>query len=340
MTTAARTVSLGSPQFVSVRPKRSPALAVPAQFNCDPVVWAAWLYHHDGLNQSQIAEVLDVSRASVVKYLQQARARDVVTVAVQPNVVAVVEASLALQQRFGLAHALVIPDDGGMGEVSWRVGQAGARWLTQELRPRDVLGVAWGRTVLALSQSLPRASLPDLTVVQIIGSRSNEEGFSAEQCTSNIAARLGARCVNIFAPAVLSRPDLCEMLLQEPLLKEQFVRMRACTRALIGICTVKHNSLIFDSWLISAEVSRDYLARGAVGVICGRFFDAAGQPVLGELDERMVGLSLDELARVPIRLAVAGGGEKTAALLGALRGGHLTELVTDERTAQRLLAAG
>lgn len=322
---------------MKVPPKKAPPTAVPAQFGGDPIVWAAWLYHHDRLNQNQIAEILGVSRASIVKYLQQARAQDVVTVAVQPDRVALVEVSVALQKRFGLRHALVIPDDGGARDVAHRLGEAGARWLAQELRPRDVLGVAWGRTVLALSQALPRAVLPDLTVVQILGSRSNEEGFSAEQCTSNIAARLGARCVNIFAPAVLSRPDLREMLLEEPLLKEQFVRVRACNRTLLGICTVKRNSLIFDSGLISAEVSRHYIARGAVGVICGRFFDADGRPVLGEVDDRMVGLTLEELARVPVRLGVAGGAEKTDALLGALRGGHLTELVTDERTARRLL---
>ncbi len=324
---------------MKVRPPKAPPPAAPAQFGGDPVVWAAWLYHHDRLNQNQIAEVLGVSRASIVKYLQQAREQDIVTIAVQPDRVALVDVSVALQKRFGLAQALVIPDDGGVRDVSRRLGEAGARWLTQEVRPRDVLGVAWGRTVLALSHALTPARLPDLTVVQILGSRSNEEGFSAEQCTSNIAARLGARCVNIFAPAVLSRADLREMLLEEPLLKEQFARVRACNRALLGVCTVKRNSLIFDSGLVSAEVSRDYLARGAVGVICGRFFDAAGQPVLGELDDRMVGLTLAELARVPVRLGVAGGPEKTEALLGALRGGHLTELVTDERTARRLLTA-
>lgn len=320
--------------------KKAATSAVPARFGCDPVVWAAWLYHHDRLNQSQIAEILGVSRASVVKYLQRAREDDVVSVAVQLDVVALVEAAVALQNRFGLAHALVIPDDGGVRDVARRLGEAGALWLAQELRPRDVLGVAWGHTVLALSRALPRATLPEVTVVQIIGSRSNEEGFSAEQCTSNIAARLGARCVNIFAPAVLSRPELRNMLLDEPMLKEQFACVRASNRALLGVCTVKHNSLIFDSTLISAEVSRGYLARGAVGVICGRFFDAAGQPVLGELDDRMVGLTLGELARVPTRLGVAGGPQKTEALLGALRGRHLTELVTDELTAHRLLAAG
>ena len=39
----------------------------------DIVVETAWLYYHDGLNQSEIANRLLVSRATVVNYLQEAR---------------------------------------------------------------------------------------------------------------------------------------------------------------------------------------------------------------------------------------------------------------------------
>ena len=315
----------------------SHAAPTPARFGCNPLVWAAWLYHHDNLNQSQIAKIMGVSRASVVKYLRQAREQHIVVVIVQPQIVARTELSLALKERFRLDGALVVPDDGGNGDVTQRVAVAGAQMLLQELRPRDVLGVAWGRTVLALSKALPRASLPEVTVVQILGSRSSDEGFSAEQCISNIAVRLGARCVNIFAPAVLSQAGLRERLLEEPLLKEQFTRVRSCNRMLLGVCTVQRNSLIYDTGLVSAETSAKYVARGAVGVISGRFFDVQGQPVLGESDERMIGLTLEEISRVPKRLAVAGGPEKTEAILGALRGGYITDLVVDERTARVLL---
>ncbi len=312
---------------------------VPAQFGCDPVVWAAWLYHHDGLNQEQVAEIMGVSRASVVKYLQQAREEHIVTVTVQPQIVARTQGSQEIKKRFGLNNVFVVPDDGGKREVIKRISEAGAMLLLHELRPHDVLGVAWGRTVLALSKALPRAAIPDVTVVQILGNRSGDEGFAGELCTFHIAARLGARCINLFAPAVLSQPGLRELLMAEPQLKEQFAHVRSCTRLLLGICTVEQNSSTHNTGLVSAELGAKYVARGAVGVISGRFFDAQGCPVLGEADQRMVGLTLEEIRRVPKRLGVAGGAEKTPAILGALRGGYLTDLVVDERTAHSLLAA-
>ena len=39
------------------------------------VIEAAWMYYRDGLNQNEIAKLLQVSRATVVNYLQEARER-------------------------------------------------------------------------------------------------------------------------------------------------------------------------------------------------------------------------------------------------------------------------
>jgi DNA-binding transcriptional regulator LsrR (DeoR family) len=321
------------------RSKRKLRGIAPAQFACDPVLWAAWLYHHDDLTQNQIADIMGISRSSVVNYLQLARERNVVSIAVRPDLLQQVELSRELCDRFGLRNALVIPEDNKVTPPAQRIGAAGAEFLLQLLRPHDILGVAWGRTVLALSRVLPGLSRSDLTVVQLVGSHGNEEGFSAEQCTLNIASRLGARCISIFAPAIVQRAELREMLMEEPCLREQFAKVRACNKALIGVCTVKRNSLIFESRLFSEDLSREYIAKGAVGVICGRFFDRSGAPVIGSMDHRMIGITLEELRHVPVRIAVAGGPEKTEAILGAIRGGYITDLVTDETTGRDLLDA-
>ncbi|MFE7046734.1 sugar-binding domain-containing protein, partial [Streptomyces atratus] len=78
--------------------------------------------------------------------------------------------------------------------------------------------------------------------------------------------------------------------------------------------------------------------RGAVGDISGRFFDADGAAVPGEVDERLIGLSLEQLRAVPVRIGVARGADKRRALAVALRHGLINVLVTDVSTAETLLA--
>ena len=66
------------------RVKRS-ALSPPPEFVGDPIVWAAWLYYEERMTQEEVADRLGVSRASVVNFLQEARDRGVVTIAVAPE---------------------------------------------------------------------------------------------------------------------------------------------------------------------------------------------------------------------------------------------------------------
>jgi DNA-binding transcriptional regulator LsrR (DeoR family) len=50
-----------------------------------------------------------------------------------------------------------------------------------------------------------------------------------------------------------------------------------------------------------------------------------------------MGISKEDLLRVPIRFATAGSPEKAEALLGALRGRYINYLTTDSFTADRIL---
>jgi DNA-binding transcriptional regulator LsrR (DeoR family) len=55
------------------------------------------------------------------------------------------------------------------------------------------------------------------------------------------------------------------------------------------------------------------------------------------IHDRRIGIELSDLARVPQVVGVAGGLHKVEAILGALRGGFLDVLVTNELAALRLL---
>ncbi|MFD0865644.1 sugar-binding domain-containing protein, partial [Tessaracoccus lubricantis] len=86
-----------------------------------------------------------------------------------------------------------------------------------------------------------------------------------------------------------------------------------------------------------AEVA-EFAARGAVGDMLGEWYDADGRVVETSWSERRIGLGLDELRGMGNVVGVAGGVEKVAAIRGAIRGGLIKALVTDEPTAHALLS--
>jgi len=323
----------------NVRDRDAAASPVSLQFRDDPLVWAGWLYVQDGLTQNEIADVMGVSRATVNAYLAEARARGIVRIAIDPAHLRATEAAQALKQRLGLADCVVIPDNESGTPLAARLGEAGAIVLAHMLRAGDTLAVGRSRTVLHVAERMQRLNLSDLAVVQAMCDAATEAEISAERCASQMASAIGARCIALNAPALVSTPAIRDLLMAEAAVRERFDRVRGANKLIFGIGTLRRDSLAFTSGGVEMAMVKPHIEQGATAEIAGRFIDAAGRPVLGPIDARMVGLLLDELKAIKVRIAVAGGLNKVAAILACLRGGYATALVTDLATARGILKA-
>jgi dihydroxyacetone kinase-like protein len=300
---------------------------------------AAWLYYEDQLTQSDIAELLGVSRATIINYLHEARRQGIVRITIANEHFSAMELARRIRDHYGLERCIVIPDDHGRRAPAIRVGEAGAQLLSSLVVPGDVLGVSWGQTVLALSHAIARQPVPDLSVIQITGSMMATYEFSPELCTSNIADRFGARCINLHAPALVSRAEIKALLYQEPALIPQLELLQTCSKIVFGVGSLELDSTIFGSGTVTPDAVEPYLKKGASAVIAGRFIDSKGTPIHDHLDDRMIGLTMEEIDRIPVRVCLAGGASKVAAIRAALDGRHATILVTDEQAAKALVAS-
>lgn len=75
----------------------------------------------------------------------------------------------------------------------------------------------------------------------------------------------------------------------------------------------------------------------AVGDICSRFFTIDGEIADEKMDERTIGINLQDLKQKETAILVAGGERKIKAIHGALRGGYANHFITDQFTAKQLL---
>lgn len=302
------------------------------------VIQVAWMYYQDGRNQQEIAGTLGISRATVVNYLQEARERGLIRITLAAPAFTTHRLALELADRFGLRGAYVIPDDGTTEEEGFlRVVRGAANWLPELIAPGDRLGVAWGRTVYEMAELVEPTPVADLAVLQLVGSMATPYGFTAEACSTRLAQRLGARCLNLHAPAIVSRAALAAELREEPILKAQLDQLETVNKLLFSVGTAGPESHIVLSGLASRADLEWYVRQGAVGVICGRFIDARGRQLPGPMEERMIGVPLPRLVGLEMGILVTPGLDKVAATRAAIRGGYVTHLVTGARVAEALL---
>ncbi|MCU0817247.1 MAG: bifunctional sugar-binding transcriptional regulator/dihydroxyacetone kinase subunit DhaK [Cypionkella sp.] len=311
---------------------------IPLRFGDDPLLWASWLYYEEGMTQGDIAEQMGVSRPSVNAYLADARARGIVSIEIAPDRFRSLSIAKALRDHFNLQDCLVIPTEGGERSLIARLGDAGARVLSRFMRSGDTLAVTWGRTVLSIADQIQPPILQDVRVVQATGGTTAKIPWTPEACASRLAKALNARAIPISAPAIVSSPEVRALLMQEAVLSEQLGMLAEADRIVMGISSLRPESTIHSSGFLEGGMQHAHY-QDAVGSIVGRFISARGEPVIGPMHDRTIGLDLDQLRRVPQRIAVAGGMDKVAAILAALRGGYVNVLVTDIATGRGILTA-
>lgn len=295
----------------------------------------ARMYYEQGLNQEQIASLVAFSRSGVSRLLTEAKDRGMV----QFHVGHPIERQMALEQeltqRFGLRVIRVVDSSDPAALPS-----AGAAVLVNALRTATVLACSAGTTVAAMVDQLPRMAYRDLTVVQMIGSLERSNPLEdASEVTRRIAERFGADHRQLPAPLIVANPALAKGLRHEQAVANALALAAHADVALLGIGALDpagHPGQIFRGWLSKADVER-LVARGAVGHMCGQFFDDQGVPLMGEIQERVMAVPLGRLSGVRTVMGIAAGMEKVAAIRGALHGGFLHILVTDVTAAEELL---
>ena len=131
--------------------------------------------------------------------------------------------------------------------------------------------------------------------------------------------------------------ELAAALKAEPSIQQVLKQACGVEQALVGVGTPAADATIAQMGYLDADEVRGLAEYHVVGDILGQFFDASGRVVKLPIHDRRIGIELADLARIPKVVGVAGGLHKAEAILGALRGGFLDVMVTNELTALRLL---
>ncbi len=300
---------------------------------------AARLYYIDGLSQKEVADKMHTTRSNVSRMLKAAKDRGVVQIRITAGRDRELESEL--MDRFGLAEALVASFEPG-APAAKRTGEMGAAWLVDQLKDGQTLSVSWGRSVQNVVWAVTPDRTIDVEIVQLVGGLSAvSTAATGQELVRELASRLGAQYRYLHAPAVLDRPEGAANLAAEHSIAVALNAARTSDIALVGIGSVGHGSseAILEQMRLSPAERQEFVAAQLAGDICARFFDQDGRPFRGAANDRVLGISLDELREIPTVVGVASGRDKAPGLTAALRGGLLDVMCCDVAAARAVLAS-
>ena len=298
-------------------------------------------YYEDGLNQDAITARLGLSRSKVSRLMAQARESGIV----QINVVAPEDLFLdlesGLEERFGLQEALVVESQPGdsQAQVNRAVGSAAAGYLLRAMSPRSTIGMCWGATLRHMAAALTPQRFPNAQVVQVIGGlgQPDSEVHATELCRS-VSRSLGCRLTLLPVPGIVADERTRAVLLSDVHVQRAVEAFDDLDIAFVGIGAPTLDSVTMRDGSIISRAELDALLRkGAVGDIALRYYDVNGECIESEINDRIIGMTLEQIKQVPRIVGVSGGPDKRAAIRAALRGHLINVLITDSVTAETLL---
>ena len=297
-------------------------------------VYAARRYYMEDVSKVQIGEELAMSRFKIARLLEQARQSGVVTITINANGLEDPRLADAVKAHLGLDKVTVVETSGDRDAVRRQVGEAAARVLEATLRPGEVLGLAWGRTLNAMCAALP--PLPRLDVVQLTGAIGTDVKDSPVELVRQAALRSGGTARPIFAPLVVDDPATAAALRRQPDVAAALQLASLVTTAVVSVGSWDPP----DSQLLSTishEESRALRAAGTRAEVASILVSDDGQLVSPEFQARCVTVTFDQMKAIPRVIAAAGGAQKARALVAIARAGLCTELVTDREMAEGIL---
>ncbi|UCE00833.1 MAG: sugar-binding transcriptional regulator [Chloroflexota bacterium] len=303
-----------------------------------------YYYEHE-LTQSQISKRLRLSRQKIQRLLKQAKEQGIVQITIRPVIGAFPDLERKLEDRYGLQEAVVVETTNFEDQfvVAREVGVGAADYLMRVIQPNDVIAISWGGSLLGMVNALysgPRRSdLVGIKVIQGLGGLGdpNKEVHAAD-LTRRLAQVFSGVAILLPTPAVAGTREARDAYMEDPYVRQVLDLARSAKLAVMGIGAPRSDSILMrEGKIVTEQELNNLIKQDAVGDMNLRFFNSEGVLVDSSLDQRVIGLTLDEIQKIELVVGVAGGSAKIPAVRGALAGNLVDVLVTDQMTAQQVI---
>jgi len=322
-----------------MRAPSAPSADSPVDKRRDDAARAAWLYFVGGRTQNEVAVQLDLSRQAVQRLIARAVSEKLIKFRLDHPIASCVELATTLADRFELEFCEVTPSDYNAPESVAGIALATSERLRRLLVSKApiVVCVGTGRTLRSAVEELDALDRPQHKIVSLVGAMAAGGHASPYDVVMRLGDKVGAHRYPMPAP-VLAETIADLEALQGQRAFRTLRELRTQARAsFVGISEIGWQAPLHrDGFMTDADISA-LIEAGAVGEITGWSFDASGRLLVSPVNRRVASLPL-ECPPGRLTVVVGGGPKKVPPLKAALTGRLASALITDEATAEALLA--
>ena len=299
------------------------------------------MHYIEGLKQSEIATLMNLSTARVNRLIKQGREKGMVEINIKSPFQPLLDVEKQLKKLSGVKMVMIAPTVSDNPDVVLQtVGEAAAGVLLENLKDGDIICITGGKGVGAVVAALNPSRKYDIEVVPATGCVQGKHYTDVNHVATQMAEKLGGRAYQIHAPLFAESIEQKDMLIEMRSVENVMERARKATIAVVGVGSILvGDSSYYDLHPMAKDDQNEIVQSGAVGELLAHLLDEKGEVCNYELNSRLVAISPADLAKIPLTIGVASGENKVAPICAVLRGNHINALVVDETTASGVIEA-
>ncbi|MCK4640841.1 MAG: hypothetical protein KAU06_05855 [Candidatus Marinimicrobia bacterium] len=298
------------------------------------------LYYIERRGQAKVAELAGISQATVSRLLEEARKRGIVQISVKPFSARDDELEDRIKEIHHLKTVLVIKTIPGHSDENRRraLGHFAGPIVSDLIQPNSSVCVAAGRHINSLTNNMQASgNTPGVTFIQAMGDISTHiKEDDAIEITRKLSKRWKGQFLRLQAPAITANSYTYDAFVSHKQIKFVLSRIENADLAFVGI-GIHGNSVFYDRDFLKINDINYLIQKGVVGEICGHFFNKSGEECDTGYRNHVIGVSLEQLKKIPEVIAVTGGANRAEALAAAIKGNLINSLIIDDIGAKALL---
>lgn len=290
------------------------------------------MYYQEGLSQNEIAKFMKISRPTVSRHLNQAKKKGIVEIKINEN--DLLELENEVEKKYGIKEVVCVQKN---NNLKASIGKATAEYLLRNLKNGDIMAVSAGTTVDQVAKMLKTTkSFPNSLLLPLVGGMGNATiDIHANHIVDTFSKKLGAQSLFLHAPVVVDDKFSKEFIMKQKFVKNITEKFSKTKMAVVGIGANPLESTMVAAYNEELEIG-DIAKNEATGDIFYNFIDQNGEQLNCEWNDRVISIPFETYKNIPLKIAAAGGLNKTEAIHGALTNGLVDVLVIDEDSAIKI----
>lgn len=298
------------------------------------------MYYEEELTQNAIAKQLDISRVKVYRLLKEARELGIVRITIDYPIKRHTELENILTQSFGLKDAVVLrTSEQNRVRALQHLGKLTAQYLERRLANNTTMAICMGTSTYEVINAIRPDFQAKVQVAQATGGLPYAiREYDSSFLTRQLAQKLGGEAMYLASPAMADTEQAATIIRGQRDVQRTLLAGSKADVALIGIGNLDSETSGFvKANFIDANELEAMRDDGAVGDIAWQIYQEDGTLYPCSFNDRVIGITFNELRNIPLTIAVAMGVDKGRAIIGGLNSGVIDILSTDDTTAAHII---